>query len=208
MKVAPLFAIIVCAAVSSCTPTWLPPRDAWLARHFVIMEDFEKTAYTGLRPEGKGRFQTLFWEVRDPGAQDIFEERMALISKAFRRENSARPWDTDRGRIYLLNGPPLEIIYGESLKTVSAPVSADAFEEAVDGISMESWLYLFENVFIVYRFFFRPPNEWRIGPGTYNDVLLRDLEARSREEFFGIPDIETYRIELEHLAAEKKMNPR
>jgi GWxTD domain-containing protein len=80
-----------------------------------IMTDEEKTLFGALqKPEEKLAFIDTFWRRRDPTPEtpanefrDAYAERFAYANNQFR---TSRPgWKTDRGRIYLLMGPPTTI---------------------------------------------------------------------------------------------------
>ena len=84
-------------------------KDAWYAQHYFLMQDYERKAYKALTPNGKLEFQKIYWEFRSPAIREEFDRRLAYIEPTFKNENSAQPWNTDRGRIYLLHGRPAGI---------------------------------------------------------------------------------------------------
>ncbi len=84
----------------------LPKKDTWYTQHYFLMQDYERKVYKGLSANGKLEFQKVYWEFRSPAVKEEFDRRMAYIEPTFKNENSAQPWNTDRARIYLLNGRP------------------------------------------------------------------------------------------------------
>jgi len=66
-------------------------------------------------PEDRGEFITDFWKRRDPNLETKVNEfrqqyytRLAIADKAYK--SGIPGWMTDRGRIYILLGPPTDII--------------------------------------------------------------------------------------------------
>jgi GWxTD domain-containing protein len=83
----------------------------------VIAASGELSAYDrGLSPPAKRRFLTEFWRRRDPTpdtpeneTRQGFYQHVAYANKTYREGGGARPgWKSDRGRVYLRNGPPEE----------------------------------------------------------------------------------------------------
>lgn len=81
-----------------------------------IITSEEKKAFENLpNEEERGKFINTFWRIRDPNPKTpenefklIYFKRIAFANKFFK--TSAIPgWRTDRGRIYILLGPPSEI---------------------------------------------------------------------------------------------------
>jgi len=101
--------VLALAALTACGVQMIPAKDAWFTRHYPIMQNFERDLYRTLTDPAKDEFQKIFWAARDPKSLEIFRERMAFVLNAFKRENAKQPWNTDRGRVYLLNGPPAAI---------------------------------------------------------------------------------------------------
>lgn len=73
----------------------------------------ERKVFLNLRDnEARKHFIKLFWEIRDPSPEssenefkEEMEERFLYISK-YLKEGPVPGWKTDRGRIYILLGPP------------------------------------------------------------------------------------------------------
>lgn len=75
--------------------------------------------YRGLSLDGKRRFMKQFWAERDPTpatsdnpAREAFYRGVAYANSAFRESGAAETpgWNSDRGRIYLKNGRPDEVL--------------------------------------------------------------------------------------------------
>ncbi|MFP4081305.1 MAG: GWxTD domain-containing protein [Candidatus Aminicenantes bacterium] len=111
-------AFLICLGLTlSCTvykTSQLDPqsRGFFLTARF-IMTDEEKEIFTRL-PDKKSRKEFIqeFWEKRDPDpsteeneARKEFQNRVETANHYF-KEGTGPGWKTDRGRIYLLLGPP------------------------------------------------------------------------------------------------------
>jgi GWxTD domain-containing protein len=92
----------------------------WLTEDVVhIIEDRERTAFEALQSdEERKRFIEQFWERRDPTPgtpeNEVKEEHYRRIAWTNGRygsafEGSAPGWRTERGRFYIIHGPPDEI---------------------------------------------------------------------------------------------------
>jgi len=89
--------------------------------HIATTEEMRE--YRALSLEGKRRFVLDFWARRDtiPSTpeNEAYQEharRFAIANERFARSLTKRDdgWNTDRGRIYILYGPPDDIIYSSS----------------------------------------------------------------------------------------------
>ena len=98
--------LLMIATAAACGASMLPSHDEWYARHYFIMQKFENDAYKAMAPDARLKFQDLFWAARSPAVKKEFETRMAYIENEFKNENAKQPWNTDRARVYLLNGSP------------------------------------------------------------------------------------------------------
>jgi GWxTD domain-containing protein len=96
-----------------------------MARHFMTRN--EEKAFTNLStPELRQEFIDAFWNIRNPdpdSSENEFrtelEARFEFVNKYLREAN--RPgWDTDRGMVYLLLGPPNMVNVGQTTSTLSA----------------------------------------------------------------------------------------
>lgn len=199
--------VLVILILGACGISMLPTKDMWYGEHYIIMQDFEREAYKKLSPEGREKFQTLFWETRSPESKMVFMKRLDYVMKAFKKENFRQPWNTDRARIFLLNGNPASIEYQQtdnwamqvSREGVTG-VTQERDKEDIQARTAEVWSYPYKGQLIYYSFAFSAPNKWRLAQGTFSgNRFLGALEIRSKEQTYGINDIEQYTKELENL---------
>lgn len=107
------------AAAASCRSykleRMLPPeRAAFLSKVGYIITKAERKIFLELPEAGRDAFIEEFWKRRDPDPDTAaneyrieYEERVERAAAMFHGEG--RPgWQTDRGRIYILFGPPRE----------------------------------------------------------------------------------------------------
>lgn len=193
-----------------CGIKLLPSHDQWYMQHYIIMQDFERDTYKNLTDGAKVEFQGLFWEARRPESKAEFDKRMAHVMKQFKRENSAHPWNTDRGRIYLLNGSPAAIEFkqtddwGTTMSPQPTAVFNDRSNENIEAKTAESWTYQFQKAHISYIFTFSAPKAWELRQTSFEgNRYLGEFEIQSRELFFGVIDLESYTQALERLKAIK-----
>jgi len=193
------------ALLSSCGVKMMPTKDAWFTQHYPIMQDFERSAYRTLSEAGKTEFQTLFWAARDPGSKSVFEERLGYVISAYKRENSRQPWNTDRARIYLLNGPPAAIEVDQNTDwgvQIGQPanVAADRSNEDVQAYRAEVWTYALRSQNVKYVFTFKAPNEWKMSPAAVSgNRFIGEFERDNKAVTFGIRDLDRYQRDLEAL---------
>jgi GWxTD domain-containing protein len=99
-----------------------------MTRHFMTRD--EEKVFRGLTtPEFRQEFIAAFWEIRDPDpvtAENEFhtelETRFAFVNKYLREAN--RPgWDTARGMVYMVLGPPTMMNAGTTTSALSASSS-------------------------------------------------------------------------------------
>lgn len=96
-------ALALCAAA--------PDRfTAWLNEEVVyIVAPAERDAFLGLRTdEERDHFIEQFWQRRDTAFKTEHYRRIAYANQRFAAPK-AEGWKTDRGRIYIVYGPPDEI---------------------------------------------------------------------------------------------------
>ncbi len=197
--------------LGACGVRLLPSKDVWYMQNYIIMQDFERAAYKDLSPEAKVKFQSLFWEARSPEAKREYTKRMDFVMKTYKRENSSQPWNTDRARIYLLNGSPASIEYKQT-DNWAMKVKEGAGEGGMTGITdqrdtediqartAEVWTYNFGNQFVYYAFSFSAPKRWKLDQGAFaGNRYLGELENWSREKIYNIIDIDRYKKELDDL---------
>ena len=200
-------AAAVLLAFSSCGINTMPSHDEWYTKHYYIMQDFERQTYKELSPAARLEFQTAFWEARDPKSKKIFDERMLYVMKTYKRDNYNQPWNCDRARIYLLNGPPNDVEVKQNAswamgvqQGVGAGVSTtsgDRTNEDISANTSEFWIYRWDIYLVSYVFTFRPPNEWRYSSGTGR--YLGALEEWSKENTYGVLNESDYKLKLDGL---------
>jgi len=201
--------LLAIGTLASCNVNMMPTKDVWYTQHYYIMQDFERSAYRTLSEAGKKEFQDLFWAARDPNSKAIFQERLSFVMNAFKRENARQPWNTDRARIYLLNGPPAAIDIDQNTSwgtQIGQPVTraVDRSNEDVQANRAELWTYSFQKQYIRYAFTFAAPNEWKMSPAVISgSTYIGELENYSKTVVFGIRDLERYKQDLEALEKKK-----
>jgi GWxTD domain-containing protein len=93
--------------------------DTLYAPLIYLMVSDEVGIYSSLTVEGKRSFLRRFWLKRDPTsgtprneAQENFYSRIAEANRRYREGGAAEipGWRTDRGRIFIKNGPPQEVL--------------------------------------------------------------------------------------------------
>ena len=188
----------------ACGVRLSPPQDAWYTQHYIIMQNFERDIYAELSDDAKVQFQGRFWVFRSPAAKGEFETRLSYTMTAFKKENSQQPWNTDRARIYILNGSPASVDYRQNDSWADGVIQdsrfrRDASNEDIGARLEEVWTYTYGKYLVIYSFTFRKPAEWRLGERMTGNQFRGELEARSREEDYGISDPEAYKAELEKL---------
>ncbi len=199
---------LVCGLATVLTAA-IPKKDVWYTQHYFIMQDFERKAYKDLSEEGRKGFQDLFWSVRTSEQKAKFQSRMDFVNLNFKQENRAQPWNTDRGRIYLLNGAPASVDYDQnvSFNTQFVPPGMTSDQQSrsaedVGGNRAEIWVYSYDKYFIKYTFAFIQPSQWRITQTTGNRYL-GELETYNRTATFGVKDEAAYKQALDGLAKKK-----
>jgi len=212
-KTAVLFCLILLAA--GCGIQFSPSKDPWFAQHYYIMQDFERTAYKNLSPAAKLEFQQLFWEVRAPISKQEFDKRMRYIADNYKKENSLQPWNTDRARVYLLNGSPAEIDsrqndswaiqnVGQQSGIAQVVGGQDRSGEDIGGNWAEIWTYPFGRFMLNYVFTFSRPNTWKINTTVFQgNRYIGQFELKNKLETYGIVDEKQYKEKLETLKAIK-----
>lgn len=122
-----------------------------LIRYIITPQ--EEKIFREMPPEDRGEFVTDFWRRRDPNPETEVNEfrqqyytRLAIADKAYK--SGIPGWMTDRGRIYILLGPPIDIIrksMGDATVEPKAGVrelSADLIEEGtLTERPTEIWVY-------------------------------------------------------------------
>lgn len=191
----------------------LPKKDTWYTMHYFLMQDYERKLYKKLSANGKLEFQKVYWESRSPAAKEEFDRRMAYIEPTFKNENSAQPWNTDRARIYLLNGRPAGVDQRQNdywagqtttMPGAMAGGGQDRSGEDIQGRTLEVWSYPYERQVVMYGFSFSPPNKWvQVQISAAGGRYIQGLERRSRVETWGPADEDAYKAKLDELKSVK-----
>jgi GWxTD domain-containing protein len=203
---------LVLAITGACGVNMMPSKDKWYTEHYFIMQNYERDIYRSLTDAGKPEFQKVYWEARPAEVKQEFDKRLSYIAQNFKRENFDQPWNTDRARVYLLNGPPANIEQHVNDEwTTQIKIGAAGFESAdgrsgedVGAATLEVWTYNYKNQFVYYGFVFQPPSKWKqvqISAGAYR--YMGELELWSKTVTYGAIDEAKYKQKLEELKAVK-----
>lgn len=203
--------ILVCLFLGACGISLIPSKDEWYMQHFIIMQDFERTAYKNLSEQGRQEFQKLFWEARQPASKQIFLKRLEITLKSFKKENSHQPWNCDRARIYLLNGSPASVEYAQNDNWMMSMTSnrqnsgiSERDKENIEARTAEIWTYPYKQFLIKYAFAFSAPKKWRLVTGAFSgNRYLGAFELQSRSSTYGIIDIKQYKEKIDRLEKKK-----
>ncbi len=114
-----LLVVVFLPAQKKKSPKDLPPvYQKWLQEEVVyIITDKEKEVFLKLETEqDRDRFIEEFWKQRDPTPgtpRNEFKEehyrRIEFVNKTFGRGTPIKGWRTDRGRIYIVLGMPVDV---------------------------------------------------------------------------------------------------
>lgn len=129
-------------AQPAATQAKVSPYTRWLEEDVVyIIDARERTAFLSLKTDAeRNHFIQQFWERRNPtpgSLQNVFQlehYRRLVYANSHFAWRSTPGWKTDRGRIYIMFGPPDEIEF----HTEGRPASVG--EPATD-VPTEQWLY-------------------------------------------------------------------
>ncbi len=93
-----------------------PDSEAFYKKARLLMTKEEKDVFLSLSTKKeREEFIKMFWEIRDPDPYTEVNEYKVEIEKRFRyaeryfKEPGRPGWNSDRGRVYILLGPPDEI---------------------------------------------------------------------------------------------------
>jgi len=112
-------ALILVLLLSGCglktTPSLDPQSRLFLSQVKYIITSREKKEFLSLKtPQERKKFIEEFWKARDPDPstpenefKEAYMRRLAAADRLF-REGSLPGWETDRGMVYILLGPPSE----------------------------------------------------------------------------------------------------
>jgi len=219
MKNTKIAALVVAGLMlASCGINLIPSKDDWYAKHYYVMQDYEWQTYKALGLTAKLEFQKMFWTVRSIYAKDEFDKRVEYCLKNYKKENSRQPFNVDRAHIYILNGPPSQVMFAPNdawATTRGTPTSAsggqfstgqsDRMNEDVSANSAEVWTYSVANRLVNYVFQFRTPNEWQLQQSSADEGRYRgQLEMSNKNGFFAVEDVAAYKQKLEALKAMKE----
>ncbi len=122
------------------------PYKKWLEEEVpYIISDEERSAFLQLQTnEEREQFIEAFWQRRDPTPDTVEnefkEEHYRRIAYANERFSSGIPgWRTDRGRIYIMWGPPDEIDSHSAGSTYNRPMTEGGGQTTVYGF--DDWTY-------------------------------------------------------------------
>jgi len=122
------------------------PYKKWLEEEVpYIITDEERSAFLQLQTnEEREQFIEAFWQRRDPTPDTVEnefkEEHYRRIAYANERFSSGIPgWRTDRGRIYIMWGPPDEIDSHSAGSTYNRPMTEGGGQTTVYGF--DDWTY-------------------------------------------------------------------
>jgi GWxTD domain-containing protein len=155
----------------------------------IIAESEELATWNkSLSLTAKRRFLARFWTARDPSpgtprneAREGFYQKVAFANREYREagRGSTPGWLSDRGRIYLRNGPPDDIkqqgAHGEGGRLQSRALAWEVWRYTSSG---KDRFYIFVD---------------RTGLGTFRLVRSNDVKENGLmnwNEFFGRDDIE------------------
>ena len=204
--------------LAACGINLIPSKDDWYAMHYYVMQDYEWQTYKQLGPTARLEFQKSFWTVRSPYAEDEFNKRVEYCMNAYKRENARKPFTVDRAHVYLLNGPPTQVILEQNDAwgvATAVPNSASAGQfstlsndrtnEDVSANTSELWTYPIGNRLVNYLFLYRSPGSWILQQSTTKEGQDRGvLELSNKNGFFAVTDEAAYKQKLEALKAMKE----
>jgi len=144
---------LFCASYKIITPSLDPQSQKFLDIIRYIVTPQEERIFREMPPEDRGEFIADFWKRRDPTPETPANEfrnqyysRLAVADKAY--GVGIPGWMTDRGRIFILLGPPTDVIkksMGEHTTELSKrgrELSTDTLEEGTrTERPTEIWVY-------------------------------------------------------------------
>ncbi len=121
-----------------------PQTQAWYRQHRQLMEGIvpdgvdeggrrEWEYFLRLPSDLKERYRQLFWAMRPGKARAAYEDRLKIVSRLY-REPALPGWLSDRGKVFLVCGPPDEV---QGLQEeVENPDSG-----SIEGWTAQRWTY-------------------------------------------------------------------
>ncbi len=129
----------------------LPPDDSqFLSEVRFLITRQEKKLFLNLMTDSeRKKFKEEFWKKRDPNPvtpdnsfKEEYYNRIEKATKLF-REGKRPGWLTDRGRVYILLGPP------ETKRFFPGRINIDVGESALQNLPHEVWYYGFFPIIFV-----------------------------------------------------------
>lgn len=153
LLIIPLCFHLFCASYKIMKPSLDPQSQKFLDIIRYIITPQEERIFREMPTEDRGEFVVDFWKRRDPTPETAANEfrsqyysRLAVADKAYRA--GIPGWMTDRGRIFILLGPPTDVIkksMGEHTTELSKrgrDLSSDMLEEGTrTERPTEIWVY-------------------------------------------------------------------
>jgi GWxTD domain-containing protein len=154
-----IWVLLPAIVLSSCTtsslvkPSLDPASQRFLDQIGYIITPQEEKIFKEMPAQDRGEFIEEFWRRRDPTPDTEINEfrkqyytRLAVADRAF--QAGIPGWKTDRGRIYVLLGPPTDVIkkamgdtpteFGESKRELSQNLLE---EGTITERASETWVY-------------------------------------------------------------------
>ena len=132
-----LAAIVMCLPAGTETRSTLPARyQQWLAEEVAyIIAPRERTVFLALQTDReRDIFIEAFWKQRDPSPgternefKEEHDRRLEYANSVYGRSTPLSGWKTDRGRIYIILGPPKNI---------------ESYDHVMNVFPTEIWFYL------------------------------------------------------------------
>jgi GWxTD domain-containing protein len=124
-----------------------------MARHFMTRDE-DKRFRNLATPELRREFIIAFWELRDPDPntaenefRDELEVRFEFVNR-YLREGNRPGWDTARGMIYLVLGPPDIMTAGSTPYPSASPYNRDSRSDTTAGVIV--WPYPMLSINVVF----------------------------------------------------------
>jgi len=187
---------LVMAIISSCATFKMerklaPQFKDWYWQHVVLMETkiptwldasgpLEKLHFLRLPNELKVAYIQYFWKIRQEGTREVFEWRVRVADEAFNDEGILGRL-TDRGRVFILCGQPLEVFYyneyGQDFSAMSAYLPTSS--------TLMMWAYWqYGAGYARYVFQFVPPSKWQLSYSNLFDMGYQLELERQNKRFF------------------------
>ena len=151
--------VLSLAAVPSPQQAPAPPavpavtgQQKWLDDVSIIITDAERIAFQRLTKDSERQgFITNFWLARDPTPgtpanefKEEYDRRVAYANEHFTTKSGTSGSQTDRGKMYILNGPPDEIKGGTRISSSFSSTGQgnnNFVTNTTDSFSSETWRY-------------------------------------------------------------------